>query len=72
MTESTEYTDDTERRFDCECGERHEVYEAYRTCPHFRTKVDILAGKEGVEPIHILSTGKWTKPVSDAEIGLVE
>lgn len=63
-------SDGEEQRVNCRCGDIHEVYDGYRYCPYFYEKVNLLASKEDVEPLHILSTGKWVRPVSDSELGI--
>lgn len=59
-------------RFTCPLeDETYEVYEGYRRCPWFHQKVAIITKREGEEPRHILSTGKWKQPVPDERMGLV-
>lgn len=53
------------------CGDSFDPYDGYRYDSWFHQKVNIIAEWEGEEPRHILSTGKYDRPVPDEYMGLL-
>ena len=50
----------------------HEAYEGARECPVIAAKVNYLARKHGVDPLHIISTGKIKEPIEAELLGYTD
>lgn len=52
------------------CGETYELINAYRECPWFHSKVNVLSGRHGLTPIQIMESKHWKEDVDERLLGL--